>query len=257
MAKVRTLLQGFSLGSDQGSISFSGVFLIEGARRIVVDTGHAGRRHLLVHRLQEHGLTPQDIDWVVLTHAHWDHMQNLDLFPHAKVFIHPRERAYCANPHANDWATPRYTSLVLESFRLEEVKEGDEIIPGVRVLDVPGHSPGSIALLVEGEEGVVAVSGDALPNTWSLTSGLPRYVFASVDEARASIRKLLSCSSVFYPGHDRPFRVDGGQRVTYLEETRVRVFGWPVRGPNEVAPEVTYSSEASNQAHIFVDPAGP
>lgn len=240
------------MGSDQGSISFSSVTLIEGSKRIVVDTGPAGRRLLLLEQLRACGLTPDDIDCVVLTHVHWDHVQNLDLFPHATVMIHPRERTYCAQPHPRDWVTPRYTSTILESFRLEEVQEGDEIIPGVRVLDVPGHSPGSIALLMEGEDGVVAISSDALPNTWSVMSGLPRYVFASVEEARASIQKLLNHARVFYPGHDRPFRVDADGRVTYIEETRVRVFGWPVNGPSDAAPDVSYSSQATNQAHIFV-----
>src|SRR5581483_5942504 len=82
MATVTTVLQGFGFGTDQGTVGFCGVTLVQGGgKKILVDTAHIGRRQLLVQRLKEMGLSPRDIDVVVLTHAHWDHSLNMDLFP--------------------------------------------------------------------------------------------------------------------------------------------------------------------------------
>src|SRR6476469_5195105 len=177
MAKVDLLLQGYGLTTDQGSAAFCGVTLIEGSKRIRADVAHTGRRELLIKRLQEHGLTPADIDIVLLTHAHWDHMLNIDLFTNAEVLLHPRERAYAKAPHAEDWATPSYTGMILERMRLREVQEREEIDDGVSVLETPGHSPGSISLVVQTADGPAVVCGDALPNARCALEGLPYLIF--------------------------------------------------------------------------------
>ena len=243
MAKIDMLLQGFSLGTDQGNIGFCGVTLIEGTKRILVDVAHTGRRRLLLEALQSRGLTPGDIDYVFLTHSHWDHMLNIDLFPNARVLIHPKEREYCKNPHTDDWATHRYASMVLETHQLQEVREGEEIDDGVTVLETPGHSRGSMALLIKSSVGTAAVCGDALPNGLSVRSGMPRLVFWDTNEAKTSIRKLMDAASIFYPGHDRPFKVEPERRVNYLEATSIRIFGWPEGDVSEGGPGIRYAAE--------------
>jgi N-acyl homoserine lactone hydrolase len=240
MAKVETVLQGFSLGTDQGNLAFCGVTLIEGSKRILVDVAHNGRRTLLLDRLKERGLTPDDIDYIFLTHSHWDHMLNIDLFPNAKVMLHPVEREYAKQPLETDWATPAYATLILESRQIEEVRGGDELDDGVSVIETPGHSRGSMALLVKDGNDTIAISGDALPNALSLQTGNPRLVFWNADEARASIRKLLDTANVFYPGHDRPFRVGDVNAVTYLQTTGLRLFGLPEPGPGDEGLSITY-----------------
>ncbi|MBI2887080.1 MAG: MBL fold metallo-hydrolase [Chloroflexi bacterium] len=250
MPTIETVLHGFSLGTDQGTIGFCSITLIRGAKNILVDAAHIGRRELLLQKLREKGLGPGDIDYLFLTHAHWDHVLNIDLFPNARVLIHPLERDYCKRPKASDWATPSYTTLILESRQLQEVREGEEIDDGVTVLETPGHSRGSMALLVRSGSETVAISGDALPNGYAATTGLPRLIFWDVDQARGSIRKLLDRAQAFYPGHDRPFRLHQGH-VAYLEQTSVRVFGWPDPGAGEGAPSVTYAADASRETRVI------
>lgn len=89
MVTMKMLLHGFTVASDQGSFAFCGITLIRGAKNTIVDTAHLGRRELIRAKLAEQGLTPADIDYVFLTHAHWDHSQNIDMFPNAKVLITP------------------------------------------------------------------------------------------------------------------------------------------------------------------------
>lgn len=250
MATVETVLQGFSLASNQGSFAFCGITLIRGTKTTLVDVAHVGRRQLLVARLAEMGLTPNDIDQVVLTHAHWDHILNLDVFPNAQVLVHRNEREYVRNPKETDWATPRYVTQILESSKLREVADGEEIDDDVRVLATPGHSRGSISLLVGGPQGTVAVCGDALPNSLSVRTGLPRLVFWDVEAAKVSIRTLLERARHFYPGHDRPFSVEGA-KVRYLQPTDVRLFGWPTGDDTEGGVAVGFGFDAPYQTLVI------
>lgn len=216
MPRVDLLLTGFTFNSDQGRFGFSTVALVRGRRTLLVDTGPHGRRALLVEALRACGLTPADVAGVVLTHAHWDHTQNLDLFPHATFYIHPREVEYARNPKPGDWATARYFPRLLQDLRVEEVEEGDELDEGVRVLETPGHTRGHISLLVETEEGTVALSGDALAEAGAVARGKPYLIFWDEREAEESVRRLLHAARVFYPGHDRPFRILEDGAIAYI-----------------------------------------
>src|SRR5262249_17511919 len=113
MATVTPILAGHLLTSDQGNPAFCSVLLVESAgRRAGVDCGHAGRRRHLLEGLAARGLGSADIDVVVISHGHWDHVQNADLFPAAEVLIHPLELGNLADPPAADLGTPRWARAV-------------------------------------------------------------------------------------------------------------------------------------------------
>ncbi len=227
MTTIETVLQGFGVRSDQGTLGFCGVNLLrDGNRNILVDVGHMGRRVLLVERLKAMGLAPEDIHGIVLTHAHWDHCLNVDVFPNARLMLSAREHAYTREPHELDWATPKWTAAVLDRHPVDEVKDGDEIASGVRILEVPGHSPGSIAVLVQTQDGITGIVGDALPNSASVAAGICYLVFYSEDEARKSVAKIMNTCDIVYPGHDRAFRIHSGG-FSYVETTRIGFSGLP------------------------------
>lgn len=104
---IDMVLHGFGMATSQGRIGYCGVTLLRGTKNILVDVAQVGRRAILLEKLKDRGLSPNDIDLVFLTHAHWDHSLNVDLFPNAEILIHPVERAYCKAPKATDWATPK------------------------------------------------------------------------------------------------------------------------------------------------------
>lgn len=239
MPSVELILQGYRLQTDQGSPAFCGITLIRGSRTILVDAGHPGRRSLLLEQLAARGLTPDGIDLLVLSHAHWDHALNVDLFPNAQILVSAAERKYAANPRREDWATPAYTGAVLERMRLQEVSEGDALDAGVRILETPGHSPGSITVLVESDAGTIGVTGDAVPTAASALEGVPYLVFFDEQTARESVAKIRSHCRVLYPGHDRPFRLDG-DALTYLTPTTLRA--WARLHPDDA--EISHAFDA-------------
>src|SRR5262245_23148124 len=79
--KIDLIAQGWTLNTSEGRLGFCAVTLIDtGDHKILVDVAQVGRRLLILERLAQRGLAPTDIDTVVMTHAHWDHLLNADAF---------------------------------------------------------------------------------------------------------------------------------------------------------------------------------
>ncbi|MFH1141955.1 MAG: MBL fold metallo-hydrolase [Chloroflexota bacterium] len=216
MPEVEMLLCGFNANTDQARLGLSMVTLVRGSRNTLVDVGHFGRRQLLVQALEQRSLRPEQIDTIVLTHAHWDHSQNVDLFSNARIVVHSSEVEHSRHPNPGELATPRYFAKTLEGHIVVDAREGMELEAGVSILETPGHSAGHISVLVHTSEGLVIIAGDALSDAGALARGMPFLVFWDVEQARSSVQKIRSAASRVYPGHDRPFQLkrDGG--VEYL-----------------------------------------
>jgi N-acyl homoserine lactone hydrolase len=220
--RIDVLLSGFSLSTDSGTAAFCAVALVEGVdekgetRRILFDAAHVGRRVALWEALARRGLGPRDIDGVVLSHSHWDHIQNIDVFDHAPIMIHPFEREYSLEPHRNDWATPAWTGLILERQMIVDVQDGDQLLQGVKVVDLPGHTPGSIGLAVETSDGLDVLTGDALHHASYALVGENPLIFWDRDAAHDSIARVVQMADRIYPGHDQSFRLVNGA-IEYVE----------------------------------------
>ncbi|WUG04623.1 MBL fold metallo-hydrolase [Streptomyces sp. NBC_00467] len=217
VAVVDTLLLGGGLVSDQGSAGLCGVYLVgHASRRILFDCGHTGRRRALHRALSRRGLSTCDIDTLVLSHAHWDHIQNADLFGHADVLLHPAELDYLARAPRHDPVTPPWTSAVLGGLWLREALDGLEVAPGVTVVCLPGHTAGSIGLAVSTRSGTALLTGDAVSSSRALRTGRCTVISAGEQAAADSLELVRSRADLVYPGHDRPFTVVAGAPGRYL-----------------------------------------
>ncbi len=96
---------------------------------------------------------------------------------------------------------------MLDDLDLHEVGEGDEVIPGIQVLELPGTHPGSIGLAVSTPEGTAVLAADAVPTLAVLRSRRASGRPYDRERADASVERVAAMARVVYPGHDRPFRL--------------------------------------------------
>ena len=248
---VETILDGYRLGSDQGSVAFCSVILVQGIdeqgslRRILVDTGHTGRRPALDASLRQRGLTRDSIDVLVCTHAHWDHIENLDMFPRAQVVLHPDERRYVRRPHRNDVGCPDWMDAVVSRYedRVREAGEGTRLLPGVEVVAAPGHTAGTIALAVATSDGIAVIAGDSIQNTTVARERRNALVFWNEQQANETVGKLLAIGDIIYPGHDRPFRMNPGGTAEYLYDFELTITGVRPDQPGLTLTETAFQPE--------------
>ncbi|GHJ39325.1 MBL fold metallo-hydrolase [Streptomyces sp. TS71-3] len=215
--EVDTLLTGLGLSWEQGSIGFGAVYLVTaGSRRILFDCGHTGRRRALLGALAARGLGPGDIHVLVLSHGHWDHVQNADLFAGADVLLHPAESEHLAAAPTGDPFTPPWSAAVLRSSSVRGAQDGLTLAPGVTVTGLPGHTAGSIGLTVRTARGTALLTGDAVSSARALREGRCTTVLAGEADAARSLDLVRSRADLVYPGHDRPFAVVAGAPGRYL-----------------------------------------
>jgi N-acyl homoserine lactone hydrolase len=222
--KIDLLIPGLPAKTDHFLFGICSLLLLRGeGRTILFDTGPFRIRPLLIEALKARGLTPKDIDTVFLTHLHWDHVENLDLFAHAEILTPRSEFEYAASPRPNDWGTPPYVRAILQDMRVTLLPEEEqEIFPGVRTLLLPGHSVGLQGLVIDTGQERAVLASDALWSARDAIRGVPDVAFFDSVKAQVSLDRALGAGDIFYPGHDRPFRFQNG-KVNYLAQMRYRL----------------------------------
>lgn len=205
--KETFLLEGFPISSPRGYLGWANVLLLEDeGTQIVVDTGAVGDRGLLLQRMHAVGLHPEGVAFVILTHLHFDHCLNLDLFPQATVVLGGREREYVASGlyrRSGDNAVPPFILSLLEERNLTLVDDGLEVSTHVSVVATPGHTPGSVSVLYTAEGVRTIACADLVKNGWEFLNGPP------TADARATLARVRPLATRWVPGHDRPFLVVG------------------------------------------------
>ena len=199
--------------------------LIEDGRALLVDTGLQGSLLPITGGLKDLGLILDHIDTVVITHAHPDHCGGLGELVEGteiKVAAHRLDADIISgtvtppNPLRNEllakMAEPVLPKLMGDPVPVDLPLEDGDIIPfgaEVRVVHLPGHTAGSIALYLPTKR--VIIVGDALQYRFSLKLSPPAEgVTQHPDEALRSLEKLLDldfdiiCFSHFPPMRKNP-----------------------------------------------------
>lgn len=155
-------------------------YLVEdGERRILIDAGAAGsigQTGQLPQALAALGLRPDQIDAVIVTHMHQDHMGGLVLggknnYPEADLYIDRRDVTHWTDPAKRNGAPDylqtsfRMAEEVVRLFpRLQAIDGEREIMRGVSIVDLTGHTPGHIGVRVEdGGKSMIMVSDMIFP----------------------------------------------------------------------------------------------
>lgn len=174
-------------------------------------------RHVLLDSLADVGLSDEDIDVVVLSHLHFDHVGGLLaawqadqpprlLFPNARFVVGAAHWQRALHPHPRDRASfiPEVPDLLEASGRLERVEgEYSQILgPSVRLHYSDGHTPG----LMLAEVGGVVFCADLIPGRFwvhlPITMGYDRFPEKLIEEKRAFLEDKLARDVRLFFTHD-------------------------------------------------------
>ncbi|HVQ77973.1 MAG TPA: N-acyl homoserine lactonase family protein [Candidatus Binatia bacterium] len=196
--------------------------LRNGRDTVVVDLGFTkevgtrrGRQFL---RCPANGLAAIDIDTervehVVVSHFHYDHVGNLALFPRATFYVQDAEMAFYTGRHASRPAfrhsieVDDMCALIRLNYegRLQFVDGEREIVPGVRVHKVGGHTAGMQIVTVATERGQAVVASDASHYYRNVQEDIPFNTLHDLPgtyHAFTRVKELAGAPDLIVPGHD-------------------------------------------------------
>jgi len=186
MVKVSVIKPGVLVRTPRGELkeARSSVTMIESNIRILVDTGYPGDDEEILAGLERLALSPKDIDVVLHTHLHIDHRGATGLFPDARWLAHPFEISG------------------LEGF--EPIRDGDIPAEGVRILATPGHTEGSVSVVVKAEK-VYVIAGDAVPTESNWRKWVVPAIHKDRETCLESMERVKAVAEIIIPGHGPPF----------------------------------------------------
>jgi glyoxylase-like metal-dependent hydrolase (beta-lactamase superfamily II) len=215
---------------DQADLG-SNVYLIDTVGELtLVDTGFKGKESLIVERVRGLGYSPSRISSIIITHHHTDHtggLAGLVEITGASVIAHAADAPYIdgrlpqPGPLRPGWLSrashPFHHFLATRPVKVDhEVADGDELplAGGIRILHTPGHTPGSICILLKSNGTVF--TGDLLAQRFGLK--WPSIPFtADVAQLKQSAKKLAGQkfeSACF--GHGSPIKVNANKRIGHF-----------------------------------------
>lgn len=103
------------------------------------------------------GLVPREIGTVVHTHVMYDHCANSKYLPKARFVVQKKELEFAFDPHP--LLAGAYQRELFEGLNFEVVDGDKELLPGIRLLFTPGHTPGTQSVAVETDAGLAVITG--------------------------------------------------------------------------------------------------
>jgi len=205
-------------------------FLLRGmGKNIVVDTGPGPLEEMrqlhptadldfpadtnVVTALAAQNLRPEDVDYLIFTHLHWDHCHNGEKFPGKRFYVQKTELIYAMDPldiHINVYESPKggMTPPWAKIISQLKIVDGDvEIEEGIKLIHTPGHSPGSQCIVVNTTDGLYLLAGDTVMQyeNWEGRGALRR-IFSSAHvnllDFDASLKKIEALNAYILPSHD-------------------------------------------------------
>lgn len=218
--RIDILFQGFpGKATHHGGLGWSTVVLMRGHGRIaLMDTGPFGYRRELLRRLSDQGVSPEQITDLVLSHGHHDHMVSFPMFTNAKIYIGADELSWALKVEPGVTPVPElYVQALSHHPRLVTVQDGEEVLPHLVAHLAPGHTPGSLFLVLSGEDRDIVFTADAAKSRAELISRQadmtldPKVSAATMDKIWSIWRRRAG--NIVIPGHDAPLAIQDGQVV--------------------------------------------
>jgi glyoxylase-like metal-dependent hydrolase (beta-lactamase superfamily II) len=159
------------------------------------------------------GIEPGSVETIIISHMHYDHVGNYDLFPRARYHLQDDEMGYatgrsmCHRALRLPFEIEDVIAMVRKLFagRVAFHSGADEIVPGVTVHRIGGHSKGLQSVRVKTRRGYVMLAADAAHLYAHLDSGRifpTTYNLGEVVEGYETLKKLATSRDHVVPGHD-------------------------------------------------------
>jgi glyoxylase-like metal-dependent hydrolase (beta-lactamase superfamily II) len=196
--------------------------ILGGPRPVLVDTGFLeddararGIRNYVSPAavVERTGVKPADVPIVLITHLHYDHWAGHSLFPNAEFWIQQDEVAFWTGPFggtaafrqsANVDALARLVTLNYAQ-RIRIVHGDRQVLPGITLHRVGGHTAGLQIVTVETAQGPVVLTSDASHFYRNVETGQPVQIITSLPEMLAAfdtIKALAGPQRLIVAGHD-------------------------------------------------------
>ncbi|WP_306152932.1 MBL fold metallo-hydrolase [Roseovarius sp. MMSF_3281] len=183
--EVQAFLKRHFLSPELGYSHTNHLYVEVGDARVLVDVG-SGNRFMentgqLMGNLEAAGIDPYGITHVVITHAHPDHIWGIRdgfdeaILPDAEYFLGEAEHDFWMQDDLVNQVAPDMQQFVLGAVNSIEVdgaewtlvQDGHEVVPGLTMIDTPGHTPGHMSLRVDsGDQSLIAM-GDAMTHAYT------------------------------------------------------------------------------------------
>ena len=162
---------------------------------ILVDTGAGENKDYLFSKLRENGVEPEDIEMVVNTHCHFDHIGGNYLFPNAEIAVHKSDAVSMKNKDTLGTGGNAFLYCDGANSRVDRELSGGDKIADFEVIHTPGHTSGGICLW----DGENLISGDTI----FAGGGVGRMdIGGNYDDMKNSVEKLMELDvKNIYPGH--------------------------------------------------------
>ncbi|MFA5099116.1 MAG: MBL fold metallo-hydrolase [Candidatus Paceibacterota bacterium] len=191
MAKVKVLLEGYTsadsaVDGGEEKTRATTTLILDKDIVMVCDPGVLDSQQILINALKKEGFGINDVNYVFITHSHVDHYRNIGMFPSAKT---------------------------LEYFGLWDggsVKDWEEnFTEDIKIIKTPGHDNTGLTLLVETDEGVVAICGDVF---WKENYPENDEYALDMEELKRSREKVLKLADFIVPGHAGMYKAKTKQK---------------------------------------------
>lgn len=148
---------------------------------------------------------PNDVSHVFLTHLHYDHVTNIDLFPNAKLVVDKLgyQEALRRLDTGRCWVPGEIIFPMRDEWQERMIFIEDlEVLPGIRAFHVGGHTPCSMAVSVQTERGKAIITGDVVSLYENLEKDIPVGVFEDRGEVMAAMARIRREADIVLPSHD-------------------------------------------------------